>query len=107
MNYGIWMTNAEKIRGGFESASGNAFYATSPLSYSDGKWHYVVVTFDGSAIGLYIDGFLLLLESASASPDSGGDEPIRMGIIQPVFRITLLGMLMKLESGKLLYPPNK
>ena len=34
LNYGIWMTNAEKIRGGFESASGIAFYATSPLSYS-------------------------------------------------------------------------
>ena len=78
-NYGIWMTNAEKIRGGFESASGIAFYATSPLSYSDGNWHYVVVTFDGSAIGLYIDGLLVATKSASASPDSGGVEPIRMG----------------------------
>ena len=79
MNYGIWMTSTEAIRGGFETASGSAFYATSPLSYSDGQWHYAVVTFDGSAIGLYIDGLLVASKTASASPDSGGDEPIRMG----------------------------
>ena len=79
MNYGIWMTTAEKIRGGFETPSGSTFYATSPLSYSDGNWHYVVVTFDGSAIGLYIDGVPVATKSASASPDSGGEEPIRMG----------------------------
>ena len=106
-NYGIWMTNAEKIRGGFESASGIAFYATSPLSYSDGNWHYVVVTFDGSAIGLYIDGLLVATKSASASPDSGGVEPIRMGVNQRVSITILLGMLMKLESGKLVYRLNK
>jgi hypothetical protein len=79
MNYGIWMTNAETIRGGFETPSGSAFYATSPLSYSDGKWHYATVTFDRSAIGLYIDGLPVATKTASASPDSGGDEPIRMG----------------------------
>ena len=79
MNYGVWMTNSETIRGGFETSSGSAFYATSPLSYSDGNWHYVVVTFDGSAIGLYIDGLPVATKSASASPDSGGEEPIRMG----------------------------
>jgi hypothetical protein len=39
----------------------------------------VVVTFDGSAIGLYIDGLPVATKSASASPDSGGEEPIRMG----------------------------
>jgi hypothetical protein len=79
MNYGIWMTNGETVRGGFETTSGSAFYATSPLSYSDGNWHYAVVTFDGFAIGLYIDGLPVATKSASASPDSGGEEPIRMG----------------------------
>ena len=79
MNYGIWMTNTETIRGGFETSIGSAFYATSPLSYSDGNWHYAIVTFDGSAIGLYIDGLPVATKSASASPDSGGEEPIRMG----------------------------
>ena len=66
MNYGVWMTNSETIRGGFETSSGSAFYATSPLSYSDGNWHYAVVTFDGSAIGLYIDGLPVATKSASA-----------------------------------------
>ncbi len=79
LNYGIWMTNTETIRGGFETPTGSAFYATSPLSYSDGNWHYVVVTFDGSAIGLYIDGLPVATKSTSASPDIGGQEPIRMG----------------------------
>lgn len=46
LNYGMWMTNAEKLRGGFETGSESASYATSPLSYSDGNWHYAVVTLD-------------------------------------------------------------
>ena len=79
MNYGIWMTNAEKIRGGFETTSGSAFFTTTPLSYNDGIWHYAVVTFDGSAITLYLDGLPVATKTASASPDSGGEEPIRMG----------------------------
>jgi Concanavalin A-like lectin/glucanases superfamily len=79
MNYGIWMTNIETIRGGFESSSGSAFYATSPLPYNDGNWHYALVTFDGIALTLYIDGLPVAIKSASASPDSGGEEPIRMG----------------------------
>ncbi len=79
MNYGVWMTTAEKISGGFETTSGSAYFTTSPLSYNDGNWHYVVVTFDGSAIGLYMDGLPVATKSASGSPDSGGEEPIRMG----------------------------
>jgi hypothetical protein len=79
MNYGIWMTNAEKVRGGFETPNGIAIFATSPLSYSDGKWHYAVVTFDGSSITLYLDGIPVATKSTSGSPDSGGEEPIRMG----------------------------
>jgi hypothetical protein len=79
MNYGIWMTNAEKVSGGFETPNGNAFFATSPLSYRDDKWHYVVVTFDGSTITLYLDGLPIATKSTSGSPDSGGEKPIRMG----------------------------
>jgi Concanavalin A-like lectin/glucanases superfamily/K319L-like, PKD domain/Bacterial Ig domain len=79
MNYGIWMTNTEKIQGGFETSTGKPMYATSPLSYSDGKWHYAVVTFDGSLINLYLDGTQVATESASGSPDNGGDEPVRVG----------------------------
>lgn len=53
--------------------------AKSPLSYSDGNWHYAVVTFEGPAIGLYIDGVPVATKSATASPDSDGKETIRTG----------------------------
>ena len=79
LNYGIWMTNAEKVSAGFETSSGNAIFATSPLSYSDAKWHYAVVTYDGSTIVLYLDGLPVANRVASGMPDSGGEEPIRMG----------------------------
>jgi hypothetical protein len=79
LNYGIWMTNAEKVRAGFETSSGIAIVATSPLSYSDGKWHYAVVTFDGTTVTLYLDGLPVATKLASGTPDSGGEEPIRMG----------------------------
>jgi hypothetical protein len=79
MNYGIWMTNAEKVQAGFETSTGRPMYATSPFSYSDGKWHYAVVTFDGSLINLYVDGALVATKPASGSPDNGGNQPVRMG----------------------------
>jgi hypothetical protein len=56
MNYGIWMDSLEHVKGGFESASGTDYYVISPDSYSDGKWHYAVVTYDGTAVKLYVDG---------------------------------------------------
>jgi hypothetical protein len=79
MNYGIWMTGSEKIQGGFDNSKGKRIYASSPLSYSDGKWHYAMVTFDGSIINLYVDGVPVATKSASGSPDNGGNEPVRVG----------------------------
>ena len=79
LNYAIWMTNAEKVGAGFETSSGNDIFATSPLSYSDGKWHYAVVTFDGTTVTLYLDGLPVGTRIASGIPDSGGEEPMRMG----------------------------
>ena len=79
MNYGIWMTDKEKVSGGFETSDGKSVYATSPLSYSDGKWHYVVVTFDGSVLNLYVDGVWIDTKKTSASPDNDGDNPVRVG----------------------------
>ena len=79
MNYGIWMTDSEKVSGGFETSDGEAVYATSPLSYNDGKWHYVAVTFDGSDLNLYLDGVYVDTKKTSASPDNGGDNPVRVG----------------------------
>jgi hypothetical protein len=107
MNYGIWMTNVETIRGGFETSSGSAFYATSPLTYNDGKWHYAVVTFDGSAIGLYIDGLPVATKSASASPDSGGDEPIRMGADSQTLNNYFIGNVDEIRIWKNALTPQQ
>jgi hypothetical protein len=79
LNYGIWMTSAEKIQAGFETSGGKPMYATSPLSYSDGKWHYAVVTYDGSFVNLYVDGKQVATKPASGTPDNGGNDPVRVG----------------------------
>jgi len=79
LNYGIWMTNEEKIQAGFETSGGKPMYATSPLSYSDGKWHYAVVTYDGSFVNLYVDGIQVATKPTSGTPDNGGNEPVRLG----------------------------
>jgi hypothetical protein len=81
MNYGIWITSSQKIRAGFEDSSGEDYYATSPATYNDGKWHYAVVTYDGSStVRLYIDGNLVASESTSgALPEKTGIQPLRIG----------------------------
>jgi hypothetical protein len=72
------MTSEEKLRGGFETSGGSPMYATSPQSYSDGNWHYVTVTYDGSVIILYVDGAQVATKQTSGSPDTG-DVPVRVG----------------------------
>jgi hypothetical protein len=79
LNYGIWMTSEEKLRGGFETSGGSPMYATSPQSYSDGNWHYVTVTYDGSVIILYVDGAQVATKQTSGSPDTGDEQPVRVG----------------------------
>ena len=53
---------------------------TSTNTYSDGAWHYAVVTNDGSTVRLYIDGVQVATKSTSAaSPESSGTKPVRVG----------------------------
>jgi hypothetical protein len=80
MNYGIWMNSLEQIKAGFETSSGADQFVTSTNTYSDGAWHYAVVTNDGSTIRLYIDGVQVATKSTSgASPESSGTKPVRVG----------------------------
>jgi hypothetical protein len=80
MNYGIWMTESEKIGAGFETSNGTDFFVTSPNTYSDGKWHYAVLTYDSStAVRLFMDGIQVTSKSTSgARPDTSGTQPIRI-----------------------------
>lgn len=78
-NYGIWLNSAERVKTGFETATGIDNYATTPSSYRDGNWHYAVGTYDGSTVRLYIDGIQVATKSTSASPDNSGSQPVRVG----------------------------
>jgi len=77
-NYAIWIDSNEKIEGGFETANGVNYFAISTNSYSDGSWHYAVVTYDGSIVRLYIDGVQVATKTTNAIPDVGGNQPLRI-----------------------------
>lgn len=80
MNFGIWMTSAEQIQGGFETTGGTNYYATSTKAYNDGIWHYAVVTYDGKYVRLYVDGVQVASKRASnKTPDNTGTQPLRIG----------------------------
>jgi phosphatidylserine/phosphatidylglycerophosphate/cardiolipin synthase-like enzyme len=79
MNYGIWMNSAEQVVAGFETSTGTDHFVTSPNNYSDGAWHYAVVTKNGTTLILYIDGAEVARKAASSTPDKSGKQPLRVG----------------------------
>ncbi len=85
MNYGIWLTGSNqgvigKVQAGFEDANGRDYFVTSPNTYNDGQWHYVVLTYDGSTLRLYVDGSLVSsLSTNGAVPDYNWDTPLTIG----------------------------
>src|SRR5215207_3234817 len=79
MNYGLWMTPSEKLRGGFETSSGSDRYATSPNTYNNEQWHHGVVTYDGTSIvRLYVDGVQVATSFTSSLPEVNS-HPLRLG----------------------------
>ncbi|MDX1372390.1 MAG: LamG domain-containing protein, partial [Nitrososphaeraceae archaeon] len=80
MNYGIWITPTEELEGGFERESGTNIFVTSKGKFNDGNWHHAILTYDGSALTLYVDGKIVgKVNSLRASPDNTGNQPIRIG----------------------------
>jgi parallel beta-helix repeat protein len=79
MNYGLWMTKLEKISAGFENSAGENFFITTNGAYNDGKWHYAIVTYDGSTLALYLDGQRKGRQHISVTPDASGSQPLRIG----------------------------
>jgi concanavalin A-like lectin/glucanase superfamily protein/calcineurin-like phosphoesterase family protein/F5/8 type C domain-containing protein len=79
INYALWMTSSEKLRGAFETSSGSDKIVTSPNSYNNGQWHHGVVTYDGTSIvRLYIDGVQVATTSTSSVPEVNNN-PLRIG----------------------------
>ena len=80
MNYGLWITDNNEVEGGFEATSGDNFFVKTPNKYNDGKWHHAAVTFNGSAVSLYVDGNEIgKLATNNATIDNTGTQPLRIG----------------------------
>ena len=80
MNYGLWFSIDGTISGGFETESGIDFEVKSTAKYDDGKWHYVLLSYDGSLLRLYVDGKQVSDKlTKRAIPDTTGDQPLRIG----------------------------
>lgn len=80
LNYGIWMDDRERIQAGFETQSGENHFIVTPDSYNDGKWHNVVLTYDGFVLSLYMDGEKVASKPSTAEPDYSGSQPLSIGV---------------------------
>ena len=79
LNYGIWISDANHIRGGFEETNGTDHLDnTMPVKYNDGIWHHVVVTYDQVNLRLYIDGVEEKTDATIATPETN-TQPLNIG----------------------------
>ena len=81
MNYGVWISEEGNIHGGFESKSGEVFEVqSSTKKYNEGKWHFVLLSYDGTLLKLDIDGKEVSSKNIKKGiPDTTGDQPLRIG----------------------------
>ena len=79
LNYGIWISDANHIRGGFEETNGRDHLDNSfPVKYNDGVWHHVVITYDQLNLRLYIDGVEKKTNATKATPEINA-QPLTIG----------------------------
>ena len=79
MNYGVWMNTDGTITAGFESERGKNFEILSQKKYNDGKWHYAVVLYNSTVLRVDIDGNTIGNLKISKTPDTKGNQPLRVG----------------------------
>src|SRR5574339_380076 len=79
MNYGIWLSPDGTLTGGFETDSGDDFQVVSDEKYNDGKWHFVVLGYNGSVLLSNIDNKDINSLIVDEEPDINGDQPLRIG----------------------------
>ena len=79
-NYALYITNTNKAQFTFQRnpISGTAPNATGTTTITDGNWHYLVGTFDGSNLKMYVDG-ILEATTADASTVMTGSNPLYLG----------------------------
>ena len=79
MNYGVWMNTDGTITAGFESQQGKNFEILSQKKYNDGNWHYAVVLYNSTVLKVDIDGHTIGNLEVSETPDTTGNQPLRIG----------------------------
>ncbi len=93
LNYGIWMTKKGKIQGGFEAVSNENYFVTTKDGYKDGMWHYVIITYDGVSLNLYIDGEKVASELTNAIPDNTGNQAVGVGVNSLTIKDFFIGQI--------------
>ena len=80
MNYGIWCSSGEQVRAGFEEGDGTDHNTTSPLTYNDGMWHFVLAYYNGTEIRLFIDDMVNSVDNltTSTTPETNA-QPVVIG----------------------------
>ena len=79
MNYGVWMNTDGTITAGFESQRGKNFEILSQKKYKDGIWHYAVVLYNSTVLKVDIDGHTMGNLEVNETPDTTGNQPLRIG----------------------------
>ena len=80
LNYGFWINEENGLAGGFETAAGEDFIIQSREKYNDGNWHHGALTFNGSALFLFVDGKPIGNKLfINETPDNTGTQPLRIG----------------------------
>ncbi len=74
----VWLDNDGKVVTALRSTLSNGrpprpgrpvfTLVRSPRTYADGGWHHVVATYDGTTLGLYVDGTAVGAAAATAAP---------------------------------------
>jgi hypothetical protein len=79
LNYGIWISDANHLRGGFETFDGkDNILTTTGTKFNDGKWHNGVITYDKTKLKLYVDGLLFKELVTTATPEKNS-KPLNIG----------------------------
>jgi hypothetical protein len=70
LSYGIWCSDANHLRAGFETTAGaDNILTTSGTTINNGQWRHGAITYDGVKLKLYLDGKLFKEMNTNAQPE--------------------------------------
>ena len=70
LSYGIWVSDANHLRAGFETTTGvDNILTTSGTTVNNGQWRHGAITYDQQKLRLYLDGKLFKDMNTNAQPE--------------------------------------